>query len=476
MSGNLLNPDNSPTGWRQPAAGRGVRRLNRVPLMIVFGVCAVIVVAIIYTFHQRIQNEQARDAAESTTVPQAGSPNDALAHAPKAGLISPPPPPSSTASQPQPLQQTQNRQPNPIEQDELRAWTNYEQRKEAVEQAHYQAEVTAIGATPDVRGTEPGNNMQMAQPGGSAPAAPAPTPNPTTDPSAGTAGTTFNTATTVSADTAPATLNTTQPGPPEGAAGTTFIPSLGLLGGGAIGIPPANPNANDQAGKQAFLAQPGSSANTDYLQARITTPMSPYEIRAGSVIPATMIGGINSDLPSQIIAQVRENVYDTATGKYLLIPQGSRLVGVYSSAVTYGQTRVLVAWNRIIYPNGDSFDLGQMPGADQAGYGGFNDEVDHHYIRIFGSALLASLFSAGAQLSQPQNNTNSTITSTQILAAALGQQANTVGSMLIARGLDIQPTLKIRNGFLFNIMVTKDLILQPWNGMQPLPYGAPGRN
>lgn len=168
-------------------------------------------------------------------------------------------------------------------------------------------------------------------------------------------------------------------------------------------------------------------------------------------------------------------MYDTATGKYLLIPQGSRLVGVYSSAITYGQSRVLVAWNRIIYPNGDSLDLGTMPGADQGGYAGFSDQVDNHYLRIFGSAILASVFSAGAQLSQPQNS-NGTITSSQVLAASLGQQANNVGSMLIARGLDIQPTLKIRNGFLFNVMVTKDMVLQPWSGMPPLPYGAPGRS
>jgi type IV secretory pathway VirB10-like protein len=149
---------------------------------------------------------------------------------------------------------------------------------------------------------------------------------------------------------------------------------------------------------------------------------------------------------------------------------------VYSSAVTYGQTRVLVAWNRLIYPNGDSIDLGQMPGSDVGGYAGFNDEVNNHYLRVFGSAILASLFSAGAQLSQPQNNSSGTVSSTQILAASLGQQANTVGTMLISRGLDIQPTLKIRNGYLFNIMVTKDMVLQPWAGMQPLTYGAPGRS
>jgi type IV secretory pathway VirB10-like protein len=137
---------------------------------------------------------------------------------------------------------------------------------------------------------------------------------------------------------------------------------------------------------------------------------------------------------------------------------------------------VLVAWNRLIYPNGDSIDLGQMPGSDVGGYAGFNDEVNNHYLRVFGSAILASLFSAGAQLSQPQNNSSNGTSSTQILAASLGQQAQTIGTLLVSRGLDIQPTLQIRNGYLFNIMVTEDMVLQPWTDMQPLTYGTPGRN
>jgi type IV secretion system protein VirB10 len=246
---------------------------------------------------------------------------------------------------------------------------------------------------------------------------------------------------------------------------------LGGFGGFAppTFIPPANPTANDQAGKRNFLAQPGSSANDDYLAARVTAPISPYEVKAGTVIPATMIGGINSDLPGTIIAQVRETVYDTATGQIPLIPQGARLVGVYHSGVTYGQTRVLVAWNRIIYPNGNSFDLGTMPGVDEGGYAGFEDQVNNHYLKIFGTALLASVFSASAQLSQPQSSSSANYNSTQILSAAVGQQANQVGAQLISRGLDIQPTIEIRNGYLFNVMVTKDMVLTPWQGMAALP-------
>jgi type IV secretory pathway VirB10-like protein len=446
MSGNL-DPTTSPSVAPSFSGGRGVRRLNRIPMMIVFGICVVIILAVIYTFHQRVDNEEAREGAGATTTPQAGSASSALANAPNAGLIPPAPPPAAPAVPSAP-------QLNPIEQAQLQAWTDYEQRKEAIDTAHYQAEVTAIGAPANING-QGGAGVQMAQ--ASTPALAAPQVAPATDTGIG------------SPQMAQAGAT------PAGAGGEGFIPSYsGLFGGGTI-IPPANPSANDQTGKKDFLGQQGSTGSDDYLASRIQTPQSPYEVQAGTVIPATMIGGIDSDLPGQIIGQVRENVYDTPTGKYLLIPQGSRLVGVYSSAVTYGQTRVLIAWNRIIYPNGNSIDLGQMPGSDVGGYAGFNDEVNDHFVRIFGSAIMASLFSAGAQLSQPQNS-NGNVNSTQLLAASIGQQANTVGAMLISRGLDIQPTLTVRNGYRFNIMVTRDMVLQPWPGMQPLPYGTHGRN
>lgn len=452
MSGNL-DPNSSPSMAPTAPVSRGVRRLNRVPMMIICGLAGVVIFAIIYGFHERIESEQVKIAATNTATPQAGSASSALANAPNSGLIAAAPKQTpETPAQQQPTQ-AQNRQLNPIEQAQLQAWTDYEQRKEQIDTAHYQAEVTAIGAGSNVN-TQGSPGVQLAQ-------ATAPTSAPE-----------------ASSPTVPAISPQASPSmvPAGAGVGAPGYSSYSGLLGGTIVIPPANPNANDQTGKNAFLAQPGSSASSDYLNASIQHPKSPYEVEEGTVIPATMIGGINSDLPGEIIGQVRENVYDTPTGKYLLIPQGSRLVGVYSSAVTYGQTRVLVAWNRLIYPDGDSIDLGQMPGSDAGGFAGFNDEVDNHYLRIFGSALLASLFSAGAQLSQPQNNSNGTISSSQILAASLGQQANQVGTLLISRGLDIQPTLKIRKGYLFNIMATKDMVLQPWQGMQPETYGTPGRN
>jgi type IV secretory pathway VirB10-like protein len=452
MSGNL-DPRTSPGTAPRAVPSRGVRRLNRVPMLAICGLMGIVIFAVIYGFHERIVSEQAKLAASSGNAPQAGSAASALQGAQSSGLIPSASVNTAPASAPAPQQQ-QTRQLNPVEQAQLQAWTDYEQRKEAIDTAHYQAEVTAIGAPANVN-AQGGSGLQMAQAGVTTPPAVTPSTVPAISPSAG----------------APAATGSVG----GGGGGAPGYVSYGGLFGGTTVIPPANPNANDQTGKKDFLAQSGSTGSDDYLNASLQHPKSPYEVIAGTVIPATLIDGIDSDLPGEIIGQVRENVYDTATGKYLLIPQGSRLVGVYSSAVTYGQTRVLVAWNRLIYPNGDSIDLGQMPGSDVGGYAGFNDEVNNHYLRIFGSAILASLFSAGAQLSQPQNS-NGNVNSTQILAASLGQQANTVGTMLISRGLDIQPTLKIRNGYLFNIMVTKDMVLQPWQGMQPLAYGASGRN
>jgi type IV secretory pathway VirB10-like protein len=187
-------------------------------------------------------------------------------------------------------------------------------------------------------------------------------------------------------------------------------------------------------------------------------PRSPYELRAGFVVPATLISGINSDLPGQIMAQVSQDVFDTATGKWKLIPQGSRLVGQYSSDVSYGQSRVLIAWQRIVFPDGKAMDIGSMPGADSAGYSGFRDQVNNHYFRLFASAFLMSGVTAGITLSQPQTLNNTTRQSAgSAMSEALGQQLGQVTAQLIARNMNIAPTLEIRPGYRFNVIVTKDM-------------------
>lgn len=228
-------------------------------------------------------------------------------------------------------------------------------------------------------------------------------------------------------------------------------------GGGSTGIEakpaPAVGGRND-------IAQFAKMGQGDRwrLDSRPEAPRSPYELRAGFVIPATLISGINSELPGQIMAQVSQDVYDTPLGKYKLVPQGSRLVGSYSSEVIYGQSRILVAWQRIVFPDGKAMDIGAMPGADGAGYAGFHDQVNNHYFRVFASAVLMSGVTAGVALSQPETgNAYSRQTASSAMSEALGQQLGQVIAQLIAKNLNIAPTLDIRPGYRFNVIVVKDM-------------------
>ena len=189
---------------------------------------------------------------------------------------------------------------------------------------------------------------------------------------------------------------------------------------------------------------------------------SQFELKAGSVIPSVMLGGINSDLPGQILAQVSQNVYDSATGQYLLVPQGAKLVGNYDHQVVQGQHRVLVVWHRLIYPDASEVNLESMSGADQSGYAGFKDKTNTHFWPTFRNALMLSAITAGAQLSQPQAQTGSSYSSQQMLAGAMGMQMNNLGMSTISRNLNQPPTIEIRPGYVFNVMINKDMILPPW--------------
>nr|AFR43986.1 mating pair formation protein [uncultured bacterium] len=231
---------------------------------------------------------------------------------------------------------------------------------------------------------------------------------------------------------------------------------VGGMGGG--GAPQLLQTAGGQGKNYAQFAGSGEGDRWR-LDSQPEAPRSPYELRAGFVVPATLISGINSDLPGQIMAQVAQNVYDTPTGKHLLIPQGSRLVGSYSSDVAYGQSRVLVAWQRIVFPDGKAMDIGTMPGADSAGYAGFNDQVNNHYLRVFGSAFLMSGVVAAVSLSQDNGNssTGNQQRASDALSEALGQVLGNTIAQIISKNLNIAPTLEIRPGYRFNVIVTKDM-------------------
>lgn len=196
-------------------------------------------------------------------------------------------------------------------------------------------------------------------------------------------------------------------------------------------------------------------------------PVNDYIVRAGFVIPAVLVSGINSDLAGQVIAQVSQSVYDTATGEHLLIPQGTRLIGSYASGAMYGQERVMISWQRLVFPDNRTLDIGTMPGTDTSGYSGFNDKVNNHWWKLISSAFLMSGITASVSIatddSDSNSNNNSYSSSSNVNSSIREAMADQFGSVLakvIERNLNIAPTIEIRPGYNFNVMVTKDLTFE----------------
>ena len=194
---------------------------------------------------------------------------------------------------------------------------------------------------------------------------------------------------------------------------------------------------------------------------RLQAAASPYVLQAGAVIAASLITGLRSDLPGQITAQVTEDVYDSPTGRFLLIPQGARLVGQYDAQIAFGQTRALLVWNRLIMPNGRSIVLERQPGADPEGYAGLEDEVDNHWGTLFKAAILSTLLSVGSEAGMSGNNNGSLA---EAIQQGISQSFNQTGQQVVSRSLNIQPTITIRPGFPVRVMVTHDLVLEPYRG------------
>lgn len=232
---------------------------------------------------------------------------------------------------------------------------------------------------------------------------------------------------------------------------------------------PSDPTAvqNRQEQKEAFLK--GGSTETRN-SGNLQMPASPYRVMAGTVIAAALVTGIKSDLPGDVIATVTEPVYDTATGKFLLIPQGSRILGRYNSQVSYGQSRVQMVWNRIILPDTSSLMLDNLVGTDPAGYAGVEDEIDRHWGRILAGAALTTLLGVGAELAAPENRQDG---NRIIIAGRDGLQdsVNQVGQEMTRRNMNIQPTLTARPGLPVRVIVNRDLALRPY---QPLFYQRGG--
>ncbi|CAN7750786.1 IncP-type conjugal transfer protein TrbI [Rhizobium sp. LjRoot258] len=214
---------------------------------------------------------------------------------------------------------------------------------------------------------------------------------------------------------------------------------------------------NKQSSKDAFFNQ--DIKELGYLPNKVVPQLSLYELKRGSVIPATLITGVNSDLPGRIAAQASQNVYDSATGHRLLIPQGAKLFGRYDHKISFGQSRVLVVWTDIIFPNGSTLQLGGMAGTDAEGYGGLKDRIDRHYLRTFGSAALISLIGTGIDMSIPESSTLATQdTASDAARRNFADVFGRVAERSVGKSLDLQPTLEIRPGYKFNVLVDQDVI------------------
>lgn len=233
-------------------------------------------------------------------------------------------------------------------------------------------------------------------------------------------------------------------------------PDLPSLYAAALGSNGPSTDPNGQTAKESFFNQ--DLQDLGYLPNEVVDAVSPYELKRGSIIPATLITGINSDLPGRVIAQVGQNVFDSATGHHLLIPQGSRLFGRYDSKVTFGQRRALVIWTDIVFPNGATLQIGGMAGTDAQGYGGFVDQVDNHYFEVFGSAILIAAIGGGIDMALPQDGSLPNNSGTDAARRSFAETFSRVADRTIGKNMDVQPTVEIRPGYIFNVLVDQDMV------------------
>jgi type IV secretion system protein TrbI len=223
---------------------------------------------------------------------------------------------------------------------------------------------------------------------------------------------------------------------------------------------------NYQKHKLDFLN--GKAGGGIYNPHALQDPVSPYQIMAGTVIAAALVTGLNSDLPGEVIAQITEPIFDSATGETLLIPQGSRLAGTYDSVVAFGQSRALVVWRRIILPDGSSIEIDNLPATDAAGYAGLEDEVDFHTWQLIKGIALATLLGVGTELTfgsgEGDPGSGSGASLVRAFRQSTQQSANQAGQRLVEKNLDVQPTITVRPGWPLRVIVEKDLVLRPYRG------------
>lgn len=454
--------------------GQGVRRLNKVPMLIFVGGVCLVIGAIGYTYRARLQSsasashvtagkpEGATGAAVLNGAPQNGAIEAASFRTPGPARQPQPGWHPDTVGQPGQTQlvpsdggQQQGQGDDPVTQARKQAWQTYYQQLAALQQSRMQAETDAMKADTSSGG--------LAAGGGAAPQSSV----------VGSGLEPQITQAQAGALQAQSAAATGLPGIPGGSYG--FNPG-GFGGSGYPILPPAGPDASGAREKLAFNGQVGDLGQNDTLASTVRDPISPYLVTAGDVIPCVAQGGEDSDTPGQFVGRVSRNVYDSATGRFLLIPQNSKVIGTYDNVVTSGQSRIPTVITRIIFPDSSSIPIGAMPAADQAGFAGLHDQVDAHMWEKFGNALILAIGSAGIQLSQGTGQTTSGYNAQQIGAASIGQQFGELGQEFARSGLSIPNTLKIRNGYNFAVQVTKDMVLRPYvdrrsAGVQPVSLG-----
>jgi type IV secretory pathway VirB10-like protein len=448
------NPNRSPQLLQPlPKRGAGVRRLNRVPVFVfVAGVCLV-VGAIGYTYRARLQSSAAA-LHDADTKAEAASGPAVLNGAPQTGEIQSAAfrptaaPPLTQSASAQPVQaprgptdggQQQAQEDDPAVQARKQAWQTYYQQLAALQQSRQQDATNALKADTAPNGMTAGGGA-AAQPGAGAGG------DPQVAQAQGTA--------TQSGAAVPAAYT--------GSVGFAPTPGGFGVGGGYPVLPPAGPDPAGAREKQAFLGQAGNLGQNDTLAATVRDPISLYLVTAGDVIPCVAQGGEDSDTPGQFVGRVSRNIYDSATGRFLLIPQNSKVIGTYDNVVTNGQTRIPTVITRVIFPDSSSIPIGAMPAADQGGFAGLHDQVDTHLWEKFGNALILAIGSAGIQLSQGTGQSTNGYNAQQIGAAAIGQQFGELGQEYARSGLAIPNTLRIRNGYNFVVQITKDMVLRPY--------------
>lgn len=252
-------------------------------------------------------------------------------------------------------------------------------------------------------------------------------------------------------------------------AGTGGIAGAGSAGSAELQAALAAIGKSPQQNKLDFLTQEGGGRTPQgYSENTRKAQIAPLELKAGTVLPGLLLTGINSDLPGMVLGQISENVYDTATGAWLLIPQGARLLGAYDSQITQGQKRVGIVWNRIVYPDGSSLNIAGSPGADMAGYIGIKGKVDHHYSQLLLAGLFTSFFTAAVDIASDNKddtagNNNQKKSAKDVLVETTGTTIANIGAKLAEKALEIQPTIVIKPGSRFNVMVQQDVIFpEPW--------------